>query len=92
MNAERNIGFTRIDRYGTANTYCACNTTLAPVPAQLRSMSTITVPVFGAISYDALTSRARYAQGDTAPGPYPSISSGYRVNEGHCYMTRNSGC
>jgi hypothetical protein len=89
---ERPIAISQENYYGSSDVYCGCNTTMAPVPAQVRSMSQIVVPVFSAISYDSLTSSHRYRSGDTTPGPYPSISCAYRTAEGHKYMTRNAGC
>lgn len=89
---ERDGPVQKTNTYGHADVYCQCNTTMAPVPAQVRSMSQIVVPVFGAITYDSLTARNRSLAGDSTPGPYPSVSCAYRTTEGHNYVTRSCGC
>lgn len=78
--------------FPTQDVYCRCGATLAPLPPQERTSSQIVVPVFGAISYDSLTSAYRNARGDYTTGPYPPISMAYRTDEGHTYVTRSAGC
>lgn len=91
-SSDRNVPMTKTDTYGSSDIYCKCRTTLVPVPAQVRSMANIVVPVFGGISYDSLTATHRNEQGDFTSGVYPSIATAYRTDIGHQYATRSCGC
>lgn len=66
--------------------YCNCNTTMVPVPAQVRSSSQVIVPVFGTISYNSLS---RGAEEGVASGmSYLPVSRAYRTSCCNMYMNR----
>ena len=75
-------------QYETLGGYCNCNQTRAPVAAMVPSMSTVVVPVFGAISYDSLSNGA----GCGNCGGYTSISDAYSTEGCGLYTTRGCGC
>lgn len=69
--------------YMGLESYCNCNTTMVPVPAQVRTSSQVIVPVFGTISYDSLT------HGDGGSGlSYVPVSRAYRTNCCNSYLSR----
>jgi hypothetical protein len=66
--------------------YCNCNTTMVPVPAQVRSSSQVIVPVFGTISYNSLS---RGAEEGVASGmSYLPVSRAYRTSCCNQFMSR----
>lgn len=72
------------NRYMGLDSYCNCRTTMVPVPSQVRTSSNVVVPVFGTISYDALT-RSDSGYG----GSYAPISKAYRTDCCNEYLTRS---
>lgn len=66
--------------------YCNCNSTMVPVPAQVRTSSQVIVPVFGTISYNSLS---RGAEDGVAGGmSYLPVSRAYRTDCCNSYLTR----
>lgn len=66
--------------------YCNCNTTMVPVPAQVRTSSQVIVPVFGTISYNSLSRGAE--DGISSGMSYLPVSRAYRTNCCNTYLTR----
>lgn len=66
--------------------YCNCNTTMVPVPAQVRTSSQVIVPVFGTISYNSLSRGAE--EGCASGMSYLPVSRAYRTNCCNTYMSR----
>lgn len=66
--------------------YCNCNSTMVPVPAQVRTSSQVIVPVFGTISYNSLS---RGAEDGVANGmSYLPVSRAYRTDCCNTFLTR----
>lgn len=87
-SASRDIGCKDCNNgYLGLESYCNCNTTMVPVPAQVRSSSQVIVPVFGTISYNSLSRGAE--MGDGMGGmTYLPVSRAYRTSCCNSYMTR----
>lgn len=85
MNSTRDNGCrTCNDGYMGLDSYCNCQTTMVPVPAQVRTSSQVIVPVFGTISYDSLS------HGDSGNGiSYLPVSRAYRTSCCNTYMSRS---
>ncbi len=67
--------------------YCGCNSTMVPVPAQVRTSSQVIVPVFGTISYNSLTRGVQDGLG--VPGiSYLPVSRAYRTSCCNTYLNR----
>lgn len=86
MSSTRDLGCSSCNNgYMGLESYCNCNTTMVPVPAQVRTSSQVIVPVFGTISYDSLT---RGGDGCSNGISYLPVSRAYRTSCCNQYMTR----
>jgi hypothetical protein len=85
--SSRDFGCKSCDTgYLGLESYCNCNSTMVPVPAQVRTSSQVIVPVFGTISYNSLS---RGAEDGVAAGmSYLPVSRAYRTDCCNNYMSR----
>lgn len=85
--SSRDNGCTNCNNgYLGLESYCNCNTTMVPVPAQVRTSSQVIVPVFGTISYNSLSRGAEDGIGSGMS--YLPVSRAYRTNCCNTYLTR----